>query len=191
VGDGARAPVLAHRACLPVFLFLVTITIDPADVGATRVLEPDECAAVASRTAAQIDLDLLDAVGPGEAVNLWRTDSSEAWLNTWWQHRDSGYHDHDGSNGGVHVLAGEVRGEYLRIASDRQVTTFGTGDSFSFAGDRIHRVDHLAGAVTVHVYSPPLRSIGHYELVDGELRRAPGSPDEISPPSEKLTSALS
>ena len=27
------------------------------------------------------------------------------------------------------------------------------------------------GAVTIHVYSPPIRSIGHYELVDGELRR--------------------
>ena len=68
---------------------------------------------------------------------------------------------------------------------------FGAGDSFSFSGDRIHRVDHLQGAVTLHVYSPPLRSIGHYDLVDGELRRTPGSPDEASPPSLELTRALS
>ena len=44
--------------------------------------------------------------------------------------------------------------------------------------------------MTVHVYSPPLSAIGHYELVDGELRREAGSPDEVSPPSLELTRAL-
>jgi NADPH:quinone reductase-like Zn-dependent oxidoreductase len=33
-----------------------------------------------------------------------------------------------------------------------------------------------AGAVTVHVYSPPLRAIGYYEVVDGLLQRIPGPP---------------
>src|SRR5450755_2807286 len=27
-------------------------------------------------------------------------------------------------------------------------------------------MDHDAGAITVHVYSPPLRAIGYYEVVD-------------------------
>ena len=88
------------------------------------------------------------------------------------------------------MIAGEVTGEYLQIEGARRVTRFGAGDSFSFTGDRIHRVDHLEGAVTVHVYSPPLSSIGHYELVDGELRREAGAPDEVSPPSLVLTQAL-
>ncbi len=74
---------------------------------------------------------------------LWRTDDSEAWLNTWWQPRDSGFHDHDGSGGGVHVIAGEVTGEYLRIGGGRRVTRYAAGDAFSFPGDAIHRVDHL------------------------------------------------
>ena len=165
--------------------------VEPASVGATRLLAPDECAAVATRAAALVDLSALDRRGVGEAVLLWRTAESEAWLNTWWQPRDSGYHDHDGSGGGVHVLAGEVTGEYLQVEGARRVTRFTAGDSFSFSGDRIHRVDHLQGAVTIHVYSPPLRSIGHYELVDGELRRAPGAPDEASPPSLELTRVLS
>ena len=166
------------------------ISIDPSAVGAVGLLEPDGCAAVATRVAVLIDVDALDCEGPGEAVLLWRSGDSEAWLNTWWQPRDSGYHDHDGSGGGVHVIEGEVVGEYLQVERPRRVTRFGAGDSFSFAGDRIHRVDHLAGAVTVHVYSPPLRSIGHYELVDGELRREPCSPDETSPPSAELARTL-
>jgi len=168
----------------------VELHIDPAAVGAVDPLDPDGCASVATRVAALIDVDTLDRDGPGNAVLLWRTGDSEAWLNTWWRPRDSGYHDHDGSGGGVHVIAGEVVGEYLQVGGERRVTRFAAGDAFSFAGDRIHRVDHLAGAVTVHVYSPPLRSIGHYELVDGELRRESLSPDEASPPSAALTEAL-
>jgi len=164
--------------------------IDPVTVGAVGVLDPGECAAVATRVAALIDVEALDSSAPGEAVPLWRTAGSEAWLNTWWQPRDSGFHDHGGSGGGVHVIAGEVTGEYLRIEGGRRATRFGAGESFSFTGDRIHRVDHHEGAVTVHVYSPPLGSIGHYELVDGELRREHGPPDEVSPPSAALTRAL-
>ena len=166
------------------------IPFDPAEVGAVGVLTPQECAAVATRAAARVDVDTLDRSGPGEAVMLWRTDGSEAWLNTWWQPRDSGFHDHGGSGGGVHVIAGEVTGEYLQVEGGRRVRRFAKGDSFSFEADRIHRVDHLEGAVTVHVYSPPLSTIGHYELVDGELRRVAGPPDEVSPPSHELTRTL-
>jgi hypothetical protein len=168
----------------------VDVSIDPDAVGASRLLSPEECAAVATRAAERVDAGGLDRSGRGEAVLLWRTGESEGWLNTWWQRRDSGYHDHDRSGGGVHVLAGEVVGEYLQIEGARRVTRFGPGDSFSFAGDRIHRVDHLEGAVTIHVYSPPLRSIGHYELFGGELRRVSCPPDEASPPSVELARVL-
>jgi hypothetical protein len=41
------------------------------------------------------------------------------------------------------------------------------------------------------VYSPPIREIGHYEIVSGELRREPGKPDEGSPPSPALSATLS
>ena len=164
--------------------------IDPVEVGAVGVLDPDGCRAVATRAAALIDVASLDRSGEGEAVRLWSTDGSEAWLNTWWQPRDSGFHDHGGSCGGVFVIEGEVTGEYLQVSGGRRVTRFGPGDSFSFEGDRIHRVDHFEGAVTVHVYSPPLTTIGHYELVDGELRREAGAPDEVSPPSVELTRAI-
>jgi hypothetical protein len=51
-------------------------------------------------------------------------------------------------------------------------------------------MDHQAGAVTIHVYSPPIRAIGHYDLHDGQLRRAHGLPDQPSPPSAALYKAL-
>src|SRR5947208_3019491 len=140
-----------------------------AQLGETaRALEPEECADLARAAAAHIDVDALDRSGPGSARLLWRTPHSEAWLNTWWEARDTGFHDHDGSCVGVHVLAGRAANEALTVDAPRQVRWFGPGEGFSFTGAGIHRMDHAAGAVTIHVYSPPLQSIGHYELVDGE-----------------------
>jgi hypothetical protein len=51
-------------------------------------------------------------------------------------------------------------------------------------------MEHEPGAVTIHVYSPPIRSIGEYELEDGELRRRPAPPDEPSAASPRLLAAV-
>jgi hypothetical protein len=51
-------------------------------------------------------------------------------------------------------------------------------------------MDHQAGAVTIHVYSPPIQAIGHYDLYDGQLRRTQVLPDQPSPPSAALYEAL-
>jgi hypothetical protein len=61
---------------------------------------------------------------------------------------------------------------------------------FAGPGTGIHRMTHPAGPVTVHVYSPPLRAIGYYEIVDGLLQRVPGPPDDPSPESPRLLAAL-
>jgi hypothetical protein len=50
-------------------------------------------------------------------------------------------------------------------------------------------MDHRAGAVSIHVYSPPIRAIGHYDLHDGQLHRTQGPPDLPSPPSAALYQA--
>ena len=153
-------------------------------------LEPEECAALAGAAAALVDLAALDRSGEGTFDLLWRNEHSEGWLNRWWEPRDTGYHDHGGSCVGVHVLEGRARNEALVVGGPRRMREYGAGESFSFPGDGIHRMEHERGAVTIHVYSPPLRTIGHYEIVDGELRRHPGAPDEVSPPSPELTAAL-
>jgi len=152
-------------------------------------LTPPQCSERARAAAAALDVSELTPEGPGEALLLWRSDSSEAWLNLWWAPRDTGYHDHDGSCVGVHVITGVARNESLMYGRSRRVREYGAGDSFHFPSSGIHRMEHEPGAITIHVYSPPIRSLGHYELVDGMLQRTPGGPDDPSPPSPDLFAA--
>jgi hypothetical protein len=151
---------------------------------------PEECAALAKRAAALVDVAALPRIGPGESVVLWQDDDSIAWLNVALDRRDTGFHDHDGSAVGVHVIAGTVTNEGLPVGETRRVHEYAAGDSFSVPGTGIHRMDHEAGAVTVHVYSPPLRAIGYYELADGLLQRTVGPPDDPSPATPCLLAAL-
>ena len=155
-----------------------------------RDLSPEECATAARAAADAIDVTALERHGEGSFELLWRSNHSEAWLNTWWEPRDTGFHDHGGSCVGVFVIEGRARNEALVVGGARHVNEYEAGDSFSFHAAGIHRMEHDAGAVTIHVYSPPIASIGHYEIVDGELHRHPGPPDEGSPPSPALMSAL-
>jgi Cysteine dioxygenase type I len=155
-----------------------------------RDLGPEECAVLARSAAELVDPAALERSGGGSFELLWRNDHSEAWLNLWWEPRDTGYHDHGGSCVGVHVLEGRARNEALVVGGPRRVREYGANESFSFPGTGIHRMEHDRGAVTIHVYSPPLAAIGHYEVVGGELHRHPGPPDEGSPPSPALSAAL-
>ena len=158
--------------------------------GSGRALAPEECAELARAAAARIDPATLGRDGSGSFELLWRNEHSEAWLNTWWEARDTGFHDHGGSCVGVFVIEGRAANEALTVGGPRRVRSYGPGESFAFRADGIHRLDHDAGAVTVHVYSPPIATIGHYELVDDELRRTAGPADEGSPPSPRLHEAL-
>jgi hypothetical protein len=141
-------------------------------------LEPDECAAMARRAAALVSVTTL---GRAETV---------AWLNVMPEPRDTGYHDHDGSAAGICVIEGSVTNEGLPLGGPRRPRHYGPGDSFSLPGSAIHRMHHDAGAITIHVYSPPLHSIGYYEIVGGLLQRTPGPPDEASPESPQLLESL-
>jgi hypothetical protein len=152
-------------------------------------LSPAECAARAARAAALVDGTAVSGTAVGESV-LWQDEDSIAWLNVMPDARDTGFHDHDGSAVGVYVISGSVTNEGLPIGGARRVHRYGAGDSFWVPASGVHRMSHDAGAVTVHVYSPPLRSIGHYEVVDGLLQRTPRPPDEESPESPRLLAAL-
>jgi hypothetical protein len=150
-------------------------------------LPPDECAALAGRGAALVD---ASALPPDASEMLWEDEDSVAWLEVSSRRRDTGFHDHDGSAVGVYVIAGDVSNEGLPVGGSRLVRRYAAGDSFSVPGTGIHRMVHEAGAVTVHVYSPPLRAIGYYEIVDGLLQRTPGPPDAPSPESPRLLAAV-
>ena len=151
-----------------------------------RSLTIAECAQAAEAAAAVYDLDSLVDFEKGERTytQLWRTPYSEAYAIGWKQAGDTGFHDHDGSVGAVHVVRGTVAEEHivLRPTGDWLARVeFPCGETFRFDGAHIHRMRHAAGdiALTVHVYSPPLGRAGAYELsCDGTLRRQSIAGDE-------------
>src|SRR5262249_1627880 len=90
---------------------------------------------------------------------------------------------HTGSCVGVHVIEGRAWNEPLTIGKPPKAREYGPGETFSFPGEGVHRMDHQAGAITVHVYSPPIRAIGHYDLPAAQLRPPHPLPPPPPPPS--------
>jgi predicted metal-dependent enzyme (double-stranded beta helix superfamily) len=114
----------------------------------------------------------------------------EAWLICWNDGNDTGFHDHDLSHGAVGVAAGRVREETLTLGGDPAVREVGAGGVFSFDATDIHRVLHIGdeAAVTLHLYSPPLRRMGAYEVLeDGRLARRSISAEQELGAAEAVT----
>lgn len=108
-------------------------------------------------------------------------DQLTAWLICWMDGHDTGFHDHDGSAGAVAVVSGAVLEERLVIDGPPRKRACAAGDVFQFSAPDIHRVRHAGSgpAVTLHVYSPPLESMGSYLVDDdGVLARHPVSHTE-------------
>ena len=115
----------------------------------------------------------------------------EAWLICWMDDHDTGYHDHDVSSGAVAVVSGAVREDRLVVGGEPESRRVGAGAVFSFAAHDIHRVLHVGDepAVTIHVYSPPLRRMGAYEVGEsGRLARHSIPADEELRPLESVGS---
>jgi predicted metal-dependent enzyme (double-stranded beta helix superfamily) len=104
-----------------------------------------------------------------------------AWVISWMDGHDTGYHDHDLSAAAVAVGKGAVVDERLRVGGAPETRVLEAGEVLSVGVSEIHRVKHLAGepAVTIHVYSPPLERSGAYVFAEtGALLRRPRTADE-------------
>jgi predicted metal-dependent enzyme (double-stranded beta helix superfamily) len=118
----------------------------------------------------------LVSFDPGQRryEELHRDDELAVWLICWMEDHDTGFHDHDLSEGAVAVVRGEVAEDRLVLGGDPATRVFGAGGVFGFTAADIHRVRHhgAAPAVTIHAYSPPLWRMGAYEVLPGgQLRR--------------------
>jgi hypothetical protein len=105
---------------------------------------------------------------------LHRSDDLGIWLICWSEDHDTGFHDHDLSEGAVAVVSGMVREDRLTVGRSPVSRTLGPGAVFDFRASDIHRVLHagIEPAVTLHAYSPPLWRMGAYEIgSQGQLRR--------------------
>jgi mannose-6-phosphate isomerase-like protein (cupin superfamily) len=100
----------------------------------------------------------------------------DVWLLSWTPGQATELHDHGGSAGTFHVLAGSLREtvaegppDSVRL-TERTVTA---GHAVTFGPTHVHDVAHAGTgpAASLHVYSPPLRSMAYYDTDGGELRR--------------------
>jgi predicted metal-dependent enzyme (double-stranded beta helix superfamily) len=99
-----------------------------------------------------------------------RREDVGVWLICWMDDHDTGFHDHDISNGAVAVVQGRLREERLAIGG-QSTRYFGAGESFDFGAGDIHAMSHAGGgpAVSLHAYSPPLWRMGAYSIDDEGL----------------------
>lgn len=99
----------------------------------------------------------------------------EAWVIAWPPGGCIEFHDHGHSAGAVLVLEGQLRETIVvkDAAGESHFTTnaLDAGQAVSFGTSYVHCLVNveLAPALSVHVYSPRLTSMTHFDVVDGRL----------------------
>lgn len=145
-----------------------------------RTLEPDELTELAIAIGEERPLwEHLVRHDENERiyVELYRDTHLDVWLICWLNQQETGFHDHDLSGGAVYVCDGVLSENRLHVtkkgiqetAIDREA-----GTVFYFDAARVHRMLHTRGkpATSIHVYSPALWRMGHYDFdLEGNLRR--------------------
>ena len=154
---------------------------------------------LAHRLVADADLDrpslaqLASAIGEEESLwrpcvqlntkerhytQLYRDPNVDVWVICWTDAQDTGYHDHDRSQGAVYVCEGALFEDFFHRDEDgwirEKTNRHDVSGWFDFDATYIHGVRYAAGApaVSVHCYSPALWRMGHYEPDDrGIMRR--------------------
>ena len=110
---------------------------------------------------------------------LYRDPNIDIWLICWVNGQNTGRHDHDRSSGAVCVCEGTLYEDWFRIDEDgwvrEQTTVHEAGGTFDFDAADIHGVRHpgtdAPPATSIHVYSPALWRMGHYEPGPRGMRR--------------------
>lgn len=103
-------------------------------------------------------------------VQLYRDPHLDLWLICWLDAQDTGYHDHDVSNGAVYVCEGTLCEDHFERDPKgwivEQTRQHEAGSVFDFDSSYIHGVRHAGGppATSLHAYSPALWRMGHYVL---------------------------
>ncbi len=110
---------------------------------------------------------------------LYRDPNLDVWLICWVDGQSTGYHDHDRSSGAVCVSEGILLEDWFRVEEDgwvrERTTDHGPGGRFDFDAPDIHGVRHPGHgdprATSIHLYSPALWRMGHYESGPRGMRR--------------------
>ncbi|WP_426757001.1 cysteine dioxygenase [Myxococcus sp. Y35] len=130
----------------------------------------------------------FDAAGYSRRT-LARTPACELLLVSWLPGQASGVHDHGGSGGASWLVEGTLRETRYAWAGDRltpeRIVGASEGDVLVELPETIHRIDNASrhGAVSLHLYAPPMAGMTRYES-----RLAP---DALRPPRPPAASAAS
>ena len=146
----------------------------------SRVVHPSRCggaqplvATIADGLAAvAVPWELATGQSPDERQFelILSTESYDAWLIHWPAGTSLGAHDHGGSAGAFAVVSGVLE-EHTVVNGVDVTRRVEAGQSVNFNGDHVHAVCNRtdAGATSVHVYAPPLRSMGFYRDDNGNV----------------------
>jgi hypothetical protein len=133
--------------------------------GPGAALGPDELTLLAARLAAPID---ATAAHRGGRARWWTplgaTSRWDAWLEGWPPGDAIELHDHGGSTAVVQVLAGRLLETWLDGGGGLRRRRLEAGSSVWLPRQHVHdlvNVDPIP-ALSVHVYSPPLRTMTWY-----------------------------
>jgi hypothetical protein len=147
------------------------------DVTTFLPLPPRLLTALASSYAAIARFDVMPEPRPGErsSVRVHRSDTHDIWLIRWGAGSRTALHDHGDSAGALSVVTGEL--------VEHRPNPAGSGrplrrilrelDDRPMPPSHIHEVANESGTVaaSIHVYSPPLEAMHHFDFVhDSELR---------------------
>jgi predicted metal-dependent enzyme (double-stranded beta helix superfamily) len=130
-----------------------------------------------------VEADLLHdiAAGIAQAVTLWRplvvhdqeerrpvrllaTDRYEVWVIGWMPGQRAALHDHGAAAGALAVVEGELTEDALTSGGLRR-DRLGAGELLDLPAGIVHEVSNTsdAPATSIHVYSPPLRTMTRYD----------------------------
>ena len=158
----------------------VALPVEPWRVAGSRAVHPSRCtgteplvAAIAEGLAAvAVPWDMATGESPEERRYelILSTDAYDAWLIHWPAGSCLGAHDHGGSAGAFAVVAGAVE-EHTVVDGLDVARRLAAGQSVGFGRDHVHAVSNPTdtAATSVHVYAPPLRSMGFYRADGGAV----------------------
>jgi hypothetical protein len=106
------------------------------------------------------------SVGGRRYVQLFRTEAVEAWIIAWAPSAYLGLHDHGESSGAFQVLSGQLREVSTDLIDRSPLATLHLrrGARRSLQPSHVHDLWNPTKdpALSVHVYSPPLRAMSFY-----------------------------
>jgi Cysteine dioxygenase type I len=135
-------------------------------------------AAIAIGHARSARFDVVAEPRPGErtsAITFGVGATHDIWLIRWGAGSQTELHDHGGSAGVLYVAAGRLV-EYRphsAVVGSRLRRELRECDHRTVSRAQLHEVanESAAGAASIHVYSRPLETMGHYEVTDGSRLR--------------------